>query len=248
MMGKRAKIYFFLFASSSAFYESDTDVRRCYEAKGKCSNLGFPKLALALAASAPALLAESTVSLEPTLLVGDTARSLVNIGFGDGEVGPGRGCRKLLALAAPVSRKCTVTDRRTHSRVALLGLLRVTGEDNEASLVRLETLDVECLALLAQVPPPMVNNNANTAGLLAADTSLLELGQSEPTALANLPVVSYGLGADGGAEESEWAHAQSSGLGLASLAATELASRLVEPSAHPELPVLPEVVVVKDYE
>lgn len=138
------------------------------------------------------------------------------------------------------------SDQETHGRVALLGLLEVAGEDNEARLVCLETLNVERLALLAQVPPPVVNDDADTTSLLAADTSLLELGQGEPTTLTNLPVVSHGLAADCGAEEVERAHAQSSGLGLASLAAAELAPRLIEPGAHPLLPVLPEMVVVKD--
>ena len=92
----------------------------------------------------------------------------------------------------------------------------------------------------------MVNNNANTAGLLAADTSLLELGQSEPTALANLPVVSYGLGADGGAEEGEGANAELGGLRLTGLATAKLAAGLVEPGADTALPVLAEVVGVED--
>ena len=134
----------------------------------------------------------------------------------------------------------------TYGRVALLGLLRVAGEDNETRLVRLQTLNVDGLALLRQVSPPVVDDNADTTGSLAADTGLLQLGQGEATALPDLAVVADSLGTDGGAEELEGADAESGGLSLAGLATAELASGLVEPGAHAQLPVLPEVVGVED--
>lgn len=138
------------------------------------------------------------------------------------------------------------TSMATHRRVTLLGLLRVAGEDNETSLVGLETLHVHHLTLLAQVPPPMVDDDADTTRLLLANTSLLELSQSEAAALADFPVVAHGLPTDCGAEEREGANTEFGGLRLASLAATELAAGLVEPGADTALPVLAEVVGVED--
>ena len=134
----------------------------------------------------------------------------------------------------------------TYGRVALLGLLRVAGEDNETRLVRLQTLNVDGLALLRQVSPPVVDDNADTTRLLLADTSLLELSQGEATALTDLPVVADGLRADSGAEEGEGADTELGSLLLAGLAAAKLAAGLVEPGADTALPVLAEVVGVKD--
>ena len=134
----------------------------------------------------------------------------------------------------------------THRRVTLLRLLGVAGEDEEARLVRLESLNVEGLALLTQVSPSVVNNNANTTSLLATDTSFLQLGKSETAAFPDLAVVTNGLSTDSGAEEFKGADTKGSSLGLAGLATAELASGLVEPGAHAQLPVLAEVVVVED--
>ena len=136
--------------------------------------------------------------------------------------------------------------RITHSGVSLLGLLRVAGEDDQTLLVCQEALDIEGLALCREVAPPVVDDDANTTGSLAADTSLLELAEREATAFTELAVVADGLGMDGGAEETQWADTKDGSLLLAGLAATELASGLVEPGADAQLPVLPEVVVVKD--
>lgn len=92
----------------------------------------------------------------------------------------------------------------------------------------------------------MVDNNADTTRLLLANTSLLELSQGEATALADLPVVAHGLRANGRTEEGEGADAELGSLSLAGLAATKLAAGLVEPGADTALPVLAEVVGVKD--
>ena len=92
----------------------------------------------------------------------------------------------------------------------------------------------------------MVDDDADGAGLLLAHAGLLELGEGEAAALADFPVVAHGLRADGGAEEGEGADAERGGLGLAGLAAAELAAGLVEPGADTALPVLAEVVGVKD--
>ena len=134
----------------------------------------------------------------------------------------------------------------TYRRVTLLRLLGVAGEDDETSLVCLETLNVQSLALLAQVTPPVVDHDTNTTSLLAANTSLLELAEGEATAFADLAVVTNGLSTDSGTEEGEGADTEAGGLLLAGLATAELAAWLVKPCADTELPVLAEVVLVED--
>ena len=134
----------------------------------------------------------------------------------------------------------------THGRVTLLGLLRVAGEDNQSCLVGLKTLNVQSLALLAQVSPPVVNNDTNTTSLLLANTSLLQLGEGEATALTELAVVAHGLAADSRAEDIKGANAKGSGLLFARNAAALLAPRLVKPGLDAALPVLAEMVVVED--
>lgn len=93
----------------------------------------------------------------------------------------------------------------------------------------------------------MVNDNANTACFFAVDTDFLQLSKGETAALADLTVVADGLGTNGGAEESEWADTKGSSLGLAGIASAEFATGLIEPGAHPALPVFAEMVGVKYY-
>lgn len=93
----------------------------------------------------------------------------------------------------------------------------------------------------------MVNDNTNTACLFAVDTDFLQLSKGETAALADLTVVADGLGTNGGAEESEWADTKGSSLGLAGIASAEFATGLIEPGAHPALPVFAEMVGVKYY-
>ena len=92
----------------------------------------------------------------------------------------------------------------------------------------------------------MVNDDADTTSSLAADSGFLELGKGETTAFPNLAVVPDSLSTNSRTQELEGANAKGSGFSLARLATAELASGLVEPSAHAQLPVLPEVVGVKD--
>ena len=134
----------------------------------------------------------------------------------------------------------------TYSGVALLGLASLAWEDDQARLVRLQALHVELLALLAQVPPAVVNGNADAERLLAADTSLLQFGEREATALTELAVVAHGLAADSRAEDIKGANAKGSGLLFARDAAALLAARLVKPGLDAALPVLAEMVVVED--
>ncbi len=92
----------------------------------------------------------------------------------------------------------------------------------------------------------MVDNDADTTRLLLANASLLELSESEATALADFAVVADRLGTDGGAEEGQGANAELRSLRLAGLTTAELAAGLVEPGADSALPVLAEVVGVED--
>ena len=132
------------------------------------------------------------------------------------------------------------------SGITLFGLASLTREDNLPLLVGNETLHIDRLALLAQVSPPVVDDDADTTRLLLSNAGLLQFAEGEATALADFPVVANGLCADGGAEEGEGANAELGGLRLTGLATAKLAAGLVEPGADTALPVLPEVVGVED--
>lgn len=121
----------------------------------------------------------------------------------------------------------------------------LAGEDYEFGLVGFETLNIQLLALFTQVAATMVDADSNGAGLLATNSSILELREREATALAELAIVTNSLGTDGGAKGVQRADTESGSLGLAGCASARLATRLVEPSADTTLPVFPEVVVVK---
>ena len=89
---------------------------------------------------------------------------------------------------------------RAHSGVALLGLAGLAGEDDKLGLVSLQPLDVENLALLAQVPPSVINNDTNTTGLLLANASLLQFSESKPTSLPEFSVIADCWGTNSGSE------------------------------------------------
>jgi len=129
--------------------------------------------------------------------------------------------------------------------ITLLGLRCLPGEDDQLGLVGSQPLNIKGLSLLAQVSPPMIDDDTNTACLLAVNSCLLKLSQCETTALAEFAVVAHGLATDGGAEKCKWADAELGGLLFACCASAKFASGLVEPSAYPALPVLSEVVAVK---
>jgi hypothetical protein len=134
----------------------------------------------------------------------------------------------------------------TNSRVALLGLASLAREDDKAGLVRLQALNIDRFAFLAQIPAAVVYNNADAECLLAADTSLLEFSQGETASLTDFAVVPDGGCTDSGAKEIERANTELSGLGYTSVTPAEFASGLVEPGPHPALPVLAEVVGVEN--
>ena len=71
--------------------------------------------------------------------------------------------------------------KKTYGGVALLGLASLAGEDDEFGLVGFQPLNIQSLALLAEVPPSVINNDANTTSLLPTDASLLKFGQSKST-------------------------------------------------------------------
>merc|ERR1719313_2709285 len=134
-----------------------------------------------------------------------------------------------------------------------LGLLRVTRlrlavlarEDDELRLVLLEALRVDLERLGGAVPPPVVHRDADRPRLLPVDPSLLELGECEAAAGAQLVVVLDGGRVDGGPEQARgWARGDSSGLLLPGQAPPLLARSLVEPRLDVVLPQrLVEVLV-----
>lgn len=64
-------------------------------------------------------------------------------------------------------------ERGTHGGVALLGLAGLAGEDDKFSLISLQPLNIQDLALLAQIPPPVINDDTDTTSLLLTNPSLL---------------------------------------------------------------------------
>lgn len=134
----------------------------------------------------------------------------------------------------------------TYNRVTLLGLGCLSGEDDQLGLVSPQPLDVESLALLAQVSPPVVNDDTNTTCLFAVDTCLLQFSQSESATLTELAVVTNSLATDSRAEMCEGANTELGSLDFAGCASAKLASGLIEPGAHAALPILVEVITVKN--
>lgn len=81
----------------------------------------------------------------------------------------------------------------------------------------------------------MVDGDAQTLGLLAADTSLLELRERETTTLADLGVVSDRRATDGRAKRLQRADTERECLLDTVLPTAVLAARLVEPGLDPAL-------------
>lgn len=98
-------------------------------------------------------------------------------------------------------RKMGKERKQTHLGVTLLDLTGLLGEDDKASLVLLEALNVELQRLLRLVAAAVVDGDTDREGLLTTDTGGRELGGGETTAGTELAVVADGGGADGGAEE-----------------------------------------------
>ena len=134
----------------------------------------------------------------------------------------------------------------TYSGVALLGLAGLAGEDNEFGLVGLQPLNVQGLALLAQVPPPVIDHDTNTTSLLPTNASFLQFSESKSTSLLEFSVIADCLGTDGGSEQGERANTEGGSLDLAGLSPTDFGAWLIEPGADPALPVFSEMVCVEN--
>jgi len=191
--------------------------------------LGFPDFASTCMPLVGTGVAESPVGFELAFCIGDFAGYFVRNGFGERENGP-----------------CCVSIKSVASRIALLGLLGIAGEDDQSLLIHLQSLNINKFPLLTQIPPPMINNNAHPTRFFLPNPSLLKLSKREPTPLTHFPVVSHRLSADCRAEQGERADTEGSGFGFACGAAAELASWLVEPGADAALPVLAEMVRVEN--
>ena len=245
-------VYFFLFASSSSFCSQ----KRIISVSSRMKIVKVPYLRLsdltpALVPCLRTAFAECAVSLEIAFFLCNLAGCFVNSSGGERKSTTGGRRSEVCALMSEnrsISQGFFYNHHKisTYCRITLLGLLRVAGEDDEFRLVCLEALHVQLLTLLAQIPPAVVDNNADTTRLLPSDTCLLKLGKGESTALTDLRVVADSLCTDGWAEELEGTDTEGSSLGLAGLTATKFASRLVEPGADTALPVLAEVVCVED--
>lgn len=130
-----------------------------------------------------------------------------------------------------------------HLGLALLGVVGLAGEDDEALLVGLEAGNVGGERLLGKVLAAVVDGNTDGGGVVARDTGLLlarlsasanrhskssfgdaylELGQGEATALTHTAVVLDGRASHNRAEHVERARGDGSSLSL-----TRCASRLL---------------------
>lgn len=157
-------------------------------------------------------LAESVESLERLLVLGDGTGLLGLVGRWEGE-----------GVAGDASGEVVT------GSVTSLGLAELAGEDDQAGLVVLQSLNVELLALLGPGLPAVVDDDADAEGLLLADTSLLDLRDGESTTGTDLGVVPDGGAADSRAEELKRAGSEVEGLLLAVHPPPVLAAGLVEP-------------------
>jgi hypothetical protein len=150
------------------------------------------------------------------------------------------------ACAIRLNKLQQAKGRQAHLGVSLLGLLGVAGEEDEAVLVRLQAVGVELERLLGSVAPAVVDGNADGERLLPRHAGGLELLKGEASALSQATVVAESGAADGGTEELGRSDTGAGGLALASDPSRLLAAGLVEPGLDPALPVLPEVIPMKD--
>lgn len=134
-------------------------------------------------------------------------------------------------------RLCPTHDESsgTHRRVALLGLAGLLGEHDQPVLVLLQAGDVDLLALLGPGLAAVVDDDAETLGLLPLDASLLDLRKRKAAAEADLGVVAESRASDSRTQQLDGAHTERQGLGLAGDAAAVLAAGLVEPGLDPLL-------------
>lgn len=192
--------------------------------------LGDAGLDLAGGTVSTTSLAEGLVSVEFLLLRGD----------GTGLLGLGTGRERKNRLNLANSLDVGEVD------LLVLVLLGQLGDDHKTRLVSLDALNVELEALLRLVAATVVDGDTDRARVLLAQTGSLDLLNRETTTRADLGVVSERGASHGGAQKLDGAQAQLGSLGLTRSASPLLGTGLVEPDLDPTLPVLAEVVVVKD--
>lgn len=110
--------------------------------------------------------------------------------------------------------------------LTLLGGLGVAGEEDKASLVGLQALNVGLEGLLAEVLAAGVDGDTDGASELAGDVGLLELGKGETTASTNTAVVLDGGAADDRAELVDGLGSDTGGLLLAGVTTAGLLAGL----------------------
>lgn len=120
------------------------------------------------------------------------------------------------------------------------------GDDDELALVSRKTLGVGLESFNGLVATAMVDRDAELAGDLAADASLLQLNKGESLAGTNLAVVLERGAVHNGSHETSGGGGSSSGFLGAGHASALLGASLVEPGHDALLPVLAEVAV-RDY-
>lgn len=127
--------------------------------------------------------------------------------------------------------------------VTLLGLAGTAREQDEASLVLFEALNVELESLDAAVLTTEINGDADGVGKLAGNLGSLQLLKSETTASTLATVVALGGAANDGAKSLQRTGGNAGGLFSTSGTARSLLASLVEMNANALLPVLAEVVL-----
>lgn len=172
---------------------------------------------------------KSPVRLELALLGGDLTRLLELNGRGQRNRQSRRLSLELLS-----------------GRITLLGFPSLLGVNDQSLLVRLESLHIHSLTLLAQIPPAMVDDDTESTSGFTGDTGFFEFGEGESAALSDFRVVAEGLASDCGAEGLEGTDAEGGCFCDTGCATAEFTAWLVEPGANSALPVLAEVVTVED--
>lgn len=88
----------------------------------------------------------------------------------------------------------------THAAVTLLRLLAVSGENDQACLVGLQSVDIAVESLFASASCTVVDSNTDAQSFLLADTGSLDFLNRETAAFTELHVVADGWASNGRAE------------------------------------------------
>lgn len=126
--------------------------------------------------------------------------------------------------------------------ITLLWLAGLTWENDQLSLVLLESVDVGLESLDVSVLTTVVDSNTDGSGILFWNASSLELLKREASAESDLSVVLDGWGTDNWTKEVEWSRSQLGGTLCSVVSSADLLAWLVEVVFHSLLPVLLEVI------